>query len=85
MQAEAGESYGELRGVSIQGTAEIVDAEPELSRLMAVLMAHHFPERSAEDRAAMTAQMVRKRVVVRVRPERVMSWDHRKLGPGAAP
>jgi hypothetical protein len=29
--------------------------------------------------------MLRKRVVVRVDPERVRTWDHRKLGMGAMP
>lgn len=77
---EAGTEYSELRGVSIQGRAEIVDSEPELTRLMTVLVDHHFPGQSAEQLAEMAGRMARKRVVVVVRPEKVISWDHRKLG-----
>jgi PPOX class probable F420-dependent enzyme len=35
---EAGVEYGELRGVSIKGRAEIIDQEPRLSALMAMIM-----------------------------------------------
>jgi PPOX class probable F420-dependent enzyme len=79
---EAGETYDELRGVSIKGRAEIVEAEPELSALMAIVVDRNHPGLDAERLAAMTAQMVRKRVVVRVRADKVISWDHRKLAAG---
>lgn len=78
--AEDGKSYDELRGVSIQGRADIVETGPELTELMGVLIAHHFPELSPEQHADMAGRMARKRIVVVVRPEKVMSWDHRKLG-----
>ena len=47
---------------------------------MAVLVAHHFAGQSAEQVRATAAKMAEKRVVVRVTPEKTMSWDHRKLG-----
>jgi PPOX class probable F420-dependent enzyme len=78
--AEDGKSYGELRGVSINGRAEIIDEDPERTRLMGVLMAHHFPGQSAEEHRELTQRMARKRVVVAVRPEKTLSWDHHKLG-----
>jgi hypothetical protein len=46
---------------------------------MSRLVAHHFAgldERQIEKTAA---QMAEKRVVVVVHPDKVMSWDHRKL------
>jgi PPOX class probable F420-dependent enzyme len=78
--AEDGKTYEQLRGVSINGRAEIVEANPELTELMGLLIGHHFPGQSPERRAEMTANMARKRIVVRVVPEKVVSWDHRKLG-----
>ena len=79
---EAGESYDQLRGVSVQGRAEIVDAGEPLLELMGLLVERNHPEMSAEQAAAMAAQLAQKRVVVVVRPERLISWDHRKLGMG---
>ena len=77
---EAGETYDQLRGVSIRGRAEIVAEGAELLRLMSLLIDHHSPGQSPEALAAMTAKMAEKRIVVVVRPEKTMSWDHRKLG-----
>lgn len=77
---EAGTDYAELRGLSIQGRAQIVEDGPERLRLMTVLVDHHFPGQAPEALAAMAARMAEKRVVVSVRPDKVMSWDHRKLG-----
>jgi PPOX class probable F420-dependent enzyme len=77
---EAGETYDQLRGVSIRGRAEIVAEGAELLRLMSLLIDHHFPGQSPEALAAKTAKMAEKRIVVVVRPEKTMSWDHRKLG-----
>ncbi|HMO69774.1 MAG TPA: pyridoxamine 5'-phosphate oxidase family protein [Novosphingobium sp.] len=78
---EAGETYDELRGVSIRGRAELVEGGPRLHSLMRVLVDHHFPGQSADALDAMTADMARKRIVVIVHAEKVISWDHRKLGP----
>jgi PPOX class probable F420-dependent enzyme len=80
---EAGETYDQLRGVSIQGRAEIVASGPRLDQLMGVLIAHNFPDADAARLAEMVAQMTRKRVVVVIHPEKIFSWDHRKL-TGAA-
>lgn len=77
---EAGTDYAELRGVSVQGRAEVVEDNPERTALMRRLVDHHFPGQDDATLDAMAAQMAQKRVVVRVRPDRVMSWDHRKLG-----
>lgn len=78
---EEGESYDQLRGVSIRGTAEIVDSGERLSELMTHIIARNAPGQTAEALARHVAGMVRKRVVVVVHPEKIMSWDHRKLAP----
>ena len=85
VQVEAGLEYDELRGVSMRGTAEIVDQEPRLSELMSKILKRNHPEYEGEVLATYVERMVRKRVVVVVHPDKVMSWDHRKLGAGAAP
>lgn len=78
--AEDGTTYATLRGVSINGRAQIVEANPQRTALMAVLVGHHFPGQTPEAVMATAERMAEKRVVVRVLPEKVMSWDHHKLG-----
>jgi PPOX class probable F420-dependent enzyme len=77
---EAGESYDQLRGVSINGRAEIVDGGERLLSLMQLLVQRNHPELDAEQAAALAGQLAQKRVVVAVHAEKVVSWDHRKLG-----
>lgn len=76
---ESGKTYDQLRGVLIRGRAEII---PDVERCVDVLVRIHRKMGGAlqpgiED--AMRAQ-ARKRVLIRIIPERVSSWDHRKLG-----
>ena len=77
---EAGETYDQLRGVSINGRAEIVDAGQRLLELMQLLVESNPPVLGAERAAAQAAAMAEKRVVVVVHADKVVSWDHRKLG-----
>jgi PPOX class probable F420-dependent enzyme len=81
--AETGEAYNELRGVSIDGRAEVVRDPQATARMMALVGAKQAgrpaPPKPAEPAAELPAQAY-KRVVVRVHPERVRSWDHRKMG-----
>ena len=77
---EAGETYDQLRGVSIQGRAELVEEGERLQELMRVLVNHHFAGQSEEQVAATAAQMAQKRIVVVVHADKTISWDHRKLG-----
>ncbi|MEJ6010929.1 PPOX class F420-dependent oxidoreductase [Novosphingobium aquae] len=78
--AEDGRTYDQLRGVSINGTAEVIEDNPERTALMRVLVDHHFPGQTAKSLDEMAARMAEKRVVIRVKPDKIMSWDHRKLG-----
>lgn len=82
---EAGTDYAELRGLSVQGRAEIVDENPRLTELMGALIRHHNPALTDKQAGAVIAQMAAKRVVVIVRPGKVISWDHRKLASKASP
>jgi len=79
VMCEAGETYPQLRGVSIQGRAEIIDAEPRLTERMAFIARRVMAGVGEDQLATHVAQMVKKRVVVAVHPGKVISWDHRKL------
>jgi PPOX class probable F420-dependent enzyme len=80
--AERGESYDQLRGVSVQGRAEIVDAGEPLLRLMKAIVARNHGALDDGEVTKIAASMAEKRVVVVVHPEKVITWDHRKLGIG---
>ena len=92
---EDGEDYFELRGVSITGRAVLVEEYDEIKALGA-----RMTQRMAAGMTGMGAdadlgelgdqiveQQARKRVGVVVEPEKVASWDHRKMGalPGMDP
>ena len=77
---EGGRTYEELKGLLIRGLAVLEhDEEKVLDVLERVHAKYRMPGSAGGLRDAMRAQ-ARKRVVIRVRPERVSSWDHRKLG-----
>jgi PPOX class probable F420-dependent enzyme len=78
---EAGDSYEQLRGVSIEGTATIIDdttSDEYWAAGISVFERYQGPY--AEDMRPFVEVMMNKRVVVRVDPVRVRTWDHRKLG-----
>ncbi len=75
---EAGTEYDQLVGVSIRGKAEIIDAEPRLTELMSHIIRRNSPG-LGDHHDQHVAQMVRKRVVISVTPDKIISWDHRKI------
>ncbi len=81
--AEDGELYAELRGVLFTGEAELV---PDTDDVIAILNAisQGGGEASATalteaEQAGLRAQAA-KRTGIRVRPQKAVSWNHRKLG-----
>ncbi|NKY84729.1 pyridoxamine 5'-phosphate oxidase family protein [Nocardia veterana] len=81
---EAGDTYDQLRGVSIEGRAEIVD-DPEALFKVGVSVWERYTGPYTEDVRPMVEAMLNKRVAIRVVAERIRSWDHRKLGMPAMP
>ncbi len=79
--AETGTEYDQVRGLSIDGTAEVIRDPHVTMRTLQLVGAHtnHRP-RPDPDPDAEPPPVAYKRVTVRIRPERVRSWDHRKLG-----
>jgi PPOX class probable F420-dependent enzyme len=76
---EAGTEYNELRGVTVQGRAEIVEEGPRLLELMRTVVTRNVPQLSGAALDHHVANMARKRVAIVVHPEKTISWDHRKL------
>jgi len=76
---EDGDEYDQLRGVEIVGTATFTE-EPEavVEIARSVLRRYHdFAEADIEGAAQLMAQ---KRAAVTIHAERIVSWDHTKLG-----
>ena len=81
---EDGEDYFELRGVSIRGRATLVEDYDEVRALGSRVFDRmagdaELGEEGERLRDDVVAGQARKRVGVIVEPERVASWDHRKL------
>lgn len=76
---ESGVRYEELKGVLLRGTAAVLDDLELCVRVLTHVHGKHMGALSGNDGEVMRAQ-ARKRVVVKFTPERVSSWDHRKLG-----
>ncbi|GAB2646030.1 PPOX class F420-dependent oxidoreductase [Gordonia jinhuaensis] len=81
---EDGDTYDTLRGVSIEGVAEIYD-DPEHCHRVGVSVWERYTGPYSDDVAPLVEQMMNKRVAVRVTASRTRSWDHRKLGLDPAP
>ncbi|MEV3903686.1 MULTISPECIES: pyridoxamine 5'-phosphate oxidase family protein [unclassified Mycobacterium] len=77
---EDGDTYNTLRGVSIDGRAEIVDDDPELLLRVGISVWERYTGPYSDDMRPFVDQMMNNRIAVRVVPERTRSWDHRKLG-----
>lgn len=76
---EDGLTYDALRGVSIEGRGVISEDPDEIWAVGVNVFERYYGPYSAELRPAVE-MMLNRRVVVRVDPVRVRSWDHRKLG-----
>lgn len=81
---ESGARYDELAGVSVAGRAEILDDEASLWRI-AVALDERRRGPWDEARRPQVENVLRNRVGIRLRPERVVSWDHAKLPKASRP
>jgi len=75
---ESGVRYEELKGVLLRGKAEILNDEALCIRVLTRIHRKHMGALVTGVEEVMRAQ-ARKRIVVKVTPERLVSWDHRKL------
>jgi len=82
---EDGERYDELRGVQLTGRIDLVDDQATVLDVV-VGLGRKYQGLAAGDEPAARAALrdyAAKQVVMRLIPDRVVSWDHRKLGAGA--
>jgi PPOX class probable F420-dependent enzyme len=77
---EDGKTYDTLRGVSIDGRAEIVDSDPDLLLRVGISVWERYTAPYTDEMKPYVDQMMNNRIAVRVVPSRLRSWDHRKLG-----
>jgi PPOX class probable F420-dependent enzyme len=77
---EDGTKYNELRGVAINGRAQLFSDPAVVHPYALAVMKRNQPEIPPEHLDAAAKQMASKRTAVVVDPERIVSWDHRKLG-----
>lgn len=76
---ETGDTYDQLRGVSLEGTGVVLE-DPDVVWRVCVAVFERYQGRYSEELRPVVEQMARKRVAVRLDVERTRSWDHRKLG-----
>ncbi|MET0699878.1 MAG: PPOX class F420-dependent oxidoreductase [Mycobacterium sp.] len=81
---EDGDTYDTLRGVSFEGTAEIVD-DPDTIFRVGVSVWERYNGPYTDELKPAVDMMMNKRVAVRLGTLRTRSWDHRKLGMPAMP
>ncbi|MCU1369698.1 MAG: putative F420-dependent enzyme [Ilumatobacteraceae bacterium] len=81
---EDGHTYDTLRGVSLEGTAEIID-DPDALWAVGVSVWERYNGPYTDEMKPLVEFMLHKRVAVRVEVSRTRSWDHRKLGMDPIP
>ena len=78
---EDGDQYSELRGVEMQGTAQIItDTDQIVDIATKVAVRYNGPAAASEQGVAFIRKQAEKRVGVVVDVKNVVSWDHTKLG-----
>ena len=78
---ESGDTYAQLQGVAIEGVAMIIDDDTDDEYWRAAISVYERNTGPYSPRSLGAVQaMMNKRIVVRVVPQRIRSWDHRKLG-----
>jgi PPOX class probable F420-dependent enzyme len=77
---ETGETYDQLRGVELVAHADIVEDEAEVLRFGVAEFERYQNMKVSEAILPQVQRMANKRVIVKIEVERVVSWDHRKLG-----
>lgn len=74
LMIEAGEAYAELKGVMVRGSCEIIEGAEAVRDAWDVISGIDGAPRRRE-----TNDSAPKRVVLKVTPHKIYSWDHSKL------
>lgn len=77
---EEGREYHELRGILIRGRAELDTTVDAVLEVLTVIREKHGLGSTAPEVADAMRAHAAKRMLIKVVPERISSWDHGKLG-----
>lgn len=78
---ESGEAYTELRGIEIVGTGRLIERFDEILRIGTTVAArYNGPAAISEGALPFIEAQAHKRIGVEFEVERIVSWDHNKLG-----
>jgi len=77
---EDGTDYNELRGVTLNAIAEVESDPEKVHQFAKIGMIRNNPDVPPDALDAAAKQLAAKRSAVVIRPEKIVSWDHRKLG-----
>jgi len=77
LMIESGNAYAELRGVMVRGHCEIVEGADAVRTAFAAMAEARGTTYSRPQGSVDSAP---KRVVLKIVPEKITSWDHSKLG-----
>ena len=76
---ETGHTYDQLRGVAMEGTGVVIEDE-DVVWDVCVNIFERYNGPYSEEMKPLVEFMAKNRAAIRLDPERVRSWDHRKLG-----
>jgi PPOX class probable F420-dependent enzyme len=76
---EDGDSYPELKGVTIYAHAQLIQDYDQVHELHMKVLLRNTPEIPENVLDEATRKMVPKKTIIRIEPEKVVSWDHSKL------
>ena len=77
LMVEAGDAYAELRGVMVRGRCEIIEGADAVRAAFAAMAETRG---RTYERPRGSVDSAPKRVVLKIIPHKVTSWDHSKLG-----
>jgi pantoate kinase len=77
---ESGRGYAELKGLVIEADAEIIEDNAHTAMVMGRVGAKYNGLPIPTETSEQQMKAASKRVTVRIKPLRVVSWDHSKLG-----
>jgi PPOX class probable F420-dependent enzyme len=77
IMVETGSAYAELKGVMVRGLCEVIEGAEAVQQVFA-----WSAEARGEtySRPAAASSSAPKRVVLKIVPQKIISWDHSKLG-----
>jgi PPOX class probable F420-dependent enzyme len=75
LMVETGQAYADLKGVMVRGHCEILDGAEAVAQVFAWMA-----EDRREPRPAGASRSAPKRVVLKIVPDKIVTWDHSKLG-----